>query len=119
MIVLLFVALVALCHTDIFAGGAISYAGKSNPYAEYPVGKGPVDDDQPIQRIRRPDPAILVAPQQNPQAQLLNLQNQLQQAQQDLNNAQQNNLMEASKIQEKINFLSQQISNLQKQMMVM
>lgn len=119
MILFLLVAITLVVYqTDTYAGGAISYAGKSNPYAEYPIGQGPIDDDRPVRTVRRPQPSILVAPQQNPQAQLSALQIQLQQAQQDLNNAQQNNLMEASKIQEKINSLSQQISALQKQMMV-
>jgi len=112
MILFLLVAIIALCHMDIYAGGAVSYAGKSNPYAEYPVKREVTDDDQPVRMVRRP-PTLLVQP--TPQAQLLNLQSQLQQAQQDLNNAQQNNLLEASKIQDKINLLSQQITALQNQ----
>lgn len=120
MILFLLVAIALVAYqTDTYAGGAISYAGKSNPYAEYPVKREVPDDDRPIRTtmVRRPQPTILAAPQTTPKEQLSSLQIQLQQAQQDLNNAQQNNLMEAGKIQDKINSLSQQIAALQKQIM--
>lgn len=96
-----------------------SYAGKNNPYNEYPLKKESSDDDQPIIRGKtagrtgvQPTPAM-VMPHTSPEENVAKLQTQLQQAQVDLNNAVKNNPAAVPNLKGRIAQLQQQINTLQ------